>query len=188
MSKIICILYTETNGLHNTNDDVSKKNMYQFARLIALHYSIGYLENGKYIETKKVKHILKPKCIVFDPEAQKFHKITMEKAMEKGVDNSQVISELRDDLKKVKIIVSHNLPFHVRAIQTECFRTCININFPRFILIDTISFGHEYEFPKLVNLAKKLNISTDNKKQLKLIRKVFISLYKTYQKTLKVFN
>ena len=31
MSKIICILYTETNGLHNTNDDVSKKNMYQFA-------------------------------------------------------------------------------------------------------------------------------------------------------------
>ena len=25
MSKIICFLYTDTNGLHDTNDDVSKK-------------------------------------------------------------------------------------------------------------------------------------------------------------------
>ena len=132
MSKIICFLYTDTNGLHDTNDDVSKKNMYKFARLIALYYSIGYMENGKYVEIKKVKHILKPKCIVFNPEAQHFHGITMEKAIEKGVDNMKVISELRDDLKKVKVIVSHNLPFHIKTIQTECFRTCININFTLF--------------------------------------------------------
>ena len=164
MSKIICFLYTDTNGLHDTNDDVSKKNMYKFARLIALYYSIGYMENGKYVE--------------INPEAQHFHGITMEKAIEKGVDNMKVISELRDDLKKVKVIVSHNLPFHIKTIQTECFRTCININFTRFILIDTISFGHEYEFPKLTSLAKKLNITTGNKNHLKMIRKVFISLYK----------
>ena len=111
-------------------------------------------------------------------ESEEIHGITLKKAEKKGVHPGEIMNTLKKDLRNVSVIVSHNLPFHIKTIQTECFRTCININFTRFILIDTISFGHEYEFPKLTSLAKKLNITTGNKNHLKMIRKVFISLYK----------
>ena len=190
-TKQICFIYTDTNGLHESYTDtcnVSKKNMFAFARLIAIYYSIGYyqIENGKfkYVETKKVKHILKPKCILFNETAVAVHGITMEKALKKGIDNMSIISELRDDLKKVNIIVSHNLSFHLKAIQTECFRACVNIDFSRFILIDTISFEHNYGYLKLIDLAKKLNISVEKPNHLRLIRKVFDKLYHKYENTL----
>ena len=191
ITKQICFIYTDTNGLHESYTDnytVSKKNMFAFARLIAIHYSIGHyqIENGnfKYVETKKVKHILKPNCIVFDETASAIHGITMEKANKKGIDNTTVLSELKDDLKKVNIIVSHNLPFHLKAIQTECFRACVSIDFSKFILIDTISFQHDYGFLKLISLATKLNISVEKPNHLKLIRRVFTKLYHKYENTL----
>ena len=179
MSKNVCFIYTDTNGLHTTNENVSKKNLYNFARIISLHYSIGTFDNMyKYTETKNVTHILTPKTINFDKTALKFHNITYENALAKGVDNHIVITELKNDLKDVDIIVSHNLSFHLKAIQVECFRTAITLDFSKFILIDMISFGHNYTYPKLVDLIKKLKIKNiDNLNQLEQFRHVFVKLY-----------
>ena len=185
MSKKICILYTCTNGLHSTEEKVSKKNMYAIARLISLTYSIGYYDNdtNKYIEEKKVSKILKPKSIHFNKEAQSFHKITLDRAIKEGIDNKEIMEEFKNDLKDVKIIISHSLEFHIKSIQAECFRSCVCIEFNKFILIDTMSFQHNYSFPKLVDLESKLKLkkADDN---INKIANIFGSLYLTYKKEL----
>lgn len=188
MSKNICILFTDTNGLHQTNDFLTKKNMYAFARLIEIHYLIGYYKNDKFIETKRVNTILKPKCISFDKEAESFHKISYEKAMNEGSDNESVMTKFKNDLKNIKVIVSHNLPFHLKSIQMECFRTCTNIDFSKYILIDTISFQHKLEFPKLNALAEYLSIKNKKAKdnQLDLMRYTFDKLYSNHIKSIDI--
>ena len=179
----ICFLYTDTNGLHKTNDNVSTKNLYKFARLIAIHYMIGEY-NGTFKNSITKDLILKPKTIYFDKVAQSFHKITMDDAENKGIDNNKAITELKNDLTDVKIIISHSLPFHIKAIQVECFRTAIEINFGKYILIDMSSFGHSYDYPKFVDMLVKYNI---NKKlsQLEQYRDLFFILYNNYSKTIK---
>ncbi len=179
----ICFIYTDTNGLHKTNDYVSTKNLYKFARLIAIHYMIGDYDGSlKNITTKNI--ILKPNTIYFDKVAQSFHNITMEQAEKDGIDNKKAITELKNDLSDVKIIIGYSLPFHIKALQSECFRTAIDINFGKYILIDMMSFGHSYEHPKFAEMLVKYNI---NKKlpQLEQYRDLFFILYSNYVKTIK---
>ncbi len=178
----ICFIYTDTNGLHKTNDYVSTKNLYKFARLIAIHYMIGDYDGSlKNITTKNI--ILKPNTIYFDKVAQSFHNITMEQAEKDGIDNKKAITELKNDLSDVKIIIGYSLPFHIKALQSECFRTAIDINFGKYILIDMMSFGHSYEHPKFAEMLVKYNI---NKKQTQLeqYRDLFLILYNNYIKTI----
>jgi DNA polymerase III epsilon subunit-like protein len=179
----ICFLYTDTNGLHKTNDYVSTKNLYKFARLIAIHYMIGDY-NGTFKSSMNKNLILKPKTIYFDKVAQSFHKITMEDAESKGIENNKAITELKNDLADVKIIIGHSLPFHIKAIQSECFRTAIEINFGKYILIDMSSFGHSYDYPKFADMLVKYNI---NKKllQIEQYRDLFFILYNNYVKSIK---
>jgi DNA polymerase III epsilon subunit-like protein len=186
----ICFIYTDTNGLHKTNDFVSTKNLYKFARLIAIHYMIGEynsINTNKIINSNFKKIVLKPNTINFDKIAQGFHKITMEEANTIGIDNKIAISELKNDLSDVKIIVGHSLPFHIKAIQSECFRTAIDINFAKYILIDTMSFGHSYEHPKFVDMLVKYNIN-NKLSQLEQYRDLFLILYNNYIKTIKNTN
>lgn len=178
----ICFLYTDTNGLHKTNDNVSTKNLYKFARLIAIHYMIGDY-NGSFKSSINKNLILKPKTIYFDKVAQSFHKISMEEAESNGIENNKVITELKNDLNDVNVIVGHCLPFHIKAIQVECFRTAIDINFGKYILVDMNSFGHNYDYPKFTDMLVKYNI---NKKltQIEQYKDLFLILYNNYIKTI----
>lgn len=192
MTRKICILYTETNGLHNTDENVSKKNLFEFGRLVALNYIIGTREGNEFKVIKKVREILKPKCINFKKEAIKIHGIKQKKAEKRGVDNCVIMKNLEKDLEKVGVIVSHNLPFHIKTLQVECFRTCTYINFDKYILIDTINFFHKYEFLKLKDLSKKVlgKSYTDKKAKFNttIIQKIFLELYNQYEKSVKVYN
>jgi DNA polymerase III epsilon subunit-like protein len=134
-----------------------------------------------------INTILKPKTIYFDKVAQSFHNITMDEANTKGIDNNKAISELKTYLNDVKIIIGFSLPFHIKAVQSECFRTAIEINFGKYILIDMMSFGHSYERPKFADMLVKYNI---NKKicQLEQYRDLFFILYSNYAKTIKNVN
>ena len=142
MSKKICFLYTDTNKTDPEstlaeNDIPSSKNLYHFDRLIAIHYSIGTYDD-QYNEIKRVDVIIKPDTIAFIKEAIDIHKITYSEANEKGIVNSIVIQQLKDDLKDVDCIISHNLSYHLKSIQVECFRTAISIDFSKYSLIDII--------------------------------------------------
>jgi DNA polymerase III epsilon subunit-like protein len=177
----ICFLYTHTNGFHETNEPVSKKNMFEFARLIQLKYSIGFYKDDKYNEEKKEKYTLLPKSINFNDKAVSVHKIDFNKAKKKGQDNVYIINKFKEDLKGVKIIVGHNLHFHLRTIQVELFRSCVNIDFNHFILIDLMDFNRDSNI-SLVNLAKKYNIDSEKYTDIKLFKKLFIPVYKDYIK------
>jgi DNA polymerase III epsilon subunit-like protein len=187
MPRLVCFIYTQTNGLHNSNEFVSKKNMFEFARPVSLHYIIGYKQGDDFIETKKEKFIFKPDCLFISPESEKIHGISLEKAEKKGTHPGEIMNKLKLDLKNVSVIVSHNLPFHIKALQVECFRNCVNIDFSNHILIDTMYFNHNHS-KKLKELSEIiLKKDYSNKKSsynLTLIKKCFLKLYQNYEKNI----
>ena len=187
MPKLICFLTTQTNGLHESNDFVSKKHLFEFARPVLLQYTIGYREGKEFIETKKEKFIFEPECLVISKEAEKIHGISFSKASKKGEKSEYIMNRLKNDLKNVHVIVSHSIAFHIKALQVECFRTNVYIDFSNFIIIDTMSFYHKLEYPKLKDLAKELLKKDYSKKKpsynIILIRKCFMKLYGKYEKS-----
>ena len=184
MDKQICFIYTETNGLHQTEDVVSKKNLYCFARMVCLNYEIGYFKNNEFTQTKKVRHIIKPRCMTIKEDTIKFHGITYENACQNGSEIEVVLKEFKDDIKNVDIIVSHNIDFHLRTIIAEAIKYNFMIDFKNYIIIDTISFYHNYGYLKLKDLANKLKINEDMS-NLEYIKIVFLKLYIRFQKSVK---
>ena len=199
MDKLVCFIYTETTGLHQSNI-LSKKNLYCFARLVVLNYEIGYFENKKFISKKKVRHIIKPRCMNIPVNSIQFHNITQDFAITNGKDIELVIKEFKEDIKIVDILVSHNIDFHLKTILSETIRYNILLDFTKYIIIDTISFFHKYGFIKLKDLFDKLSIKKDNKinditltekktdiilyKSIDMIRLVFFKLYSQYKKSI----
>lgn len=189
MPNKICFLYTETTGLHQENKDVDKKKIYLYARLVRLNYEIGYIDNkiNEFVIEKDEKIIVKPRCMYIPPETSQFHGLTQEIANKEGIEIESILLQLKDDLKNVTIIVSHNIDFHLRTLMAEFVRYNISIDFSNYVLIDTISFFHEYGFIKLKDLATKLKvkeIGNDNNSNKELIRQVFFKLYKKFKKSI----
>ena len=182
----ICFLYTETNGLHKTNKNVYKKNLYDYARMVLLNYEIGTINKKEYTTELKCKRIVKPRCMNIG-DTDKIHNITQEKAEKKGVDPELIIEELKDNLIDVNIIVAHNVDFHLKTILAEAVRYNIQLEFKNFVIIDTISFFHDYGFINLMDLAKKLKIKNiEDMKKIELIKNVFFKLYSNYKKSIKI--
>lgn len=174
MANKICFIYTDTNGIHDTIENVSTKNLYNYARVIAIHYSIGSYDKV-YIEEKKCKIILKPDTINFNLSYIVKHNITSEIAEKEGIENSIAIQQFKTDIKNVNIIVSYDLSHHIRALQVECIRTANTIDFSKYILIDLKSFNQDNTSNNLNFLIKQYKITTTNiLEQLKL---VFFKLY-----------
>lgn len=191
MFKRICFVYTETNGLHHTNEVVSKKKLFCYARLVSLNYEIGIFKNNEFILEKKVKQIVKPRCMVIPEETIKYHGITQEYASTNGIDPEIVISTFKSDIKNVDIIVSHSIDFHFKTLIAEALKYNIGIDFNNYIVIDTINFYHSYGFLKLKELAMKLHIKDikeTNESNVELIKNVFFKLYVKYEKSLDKIN
>ena len=186
MTKKICMLYTQTNGLHDTCDNVSKKNLYAFARLVVINYEIGYRSNNTFISEKKVRKIVKPNCMFINDNSIAFHGITNEIANNEGEDIINILNGFINDLEKGCVIVSHNVEFHINTLLAEYVRYNIKINLNNYIIIDTISFYHTLSFPKLNILYKYLfpdnNENIDN---LTKIKNCFLKLYNDFENSIK---
>ena len=186
MPNRLCIIHTETNGLHKINENVSKKNLYNFSRLVVLNYEIGYIENNEYIIEKTERIIIKPNCMYINENTIKYHGITQEYALENGIEPSIAIKKFIEDIKQTNIIISHNINFHLRTILAEAVRYNIQINLISYIIIDTISFFHNFGFIKMKDLADKLMIKEINEKNnIELIRDIFFRLYYKFEKHIK---
>lgn len=187
MYKRICFVYTETTGLHQINENVSKKKLFGYARMVTLNYEIGLIKDKEFIQEKVLRQIVKPRCMVIPEETIEYHGITQQIANEKGVDPELVISQFKNELKTVDIIVSHNIDFHLRTILAEAVRYNINLDFNKFIIIDTINFFHNFGFIKLKELARKVGIKkipNTNETNVVLIRDVFFKLYAKFKKSI----
>ena len=185
MTKKVLILYTNTTGLHNNNiDAVSKKNLYQYARLIQLSYTINSYNNNKSVNIlPTLSHIIKPHTININGSA-KFHNISQELADEKGIDIYDVLNEFITNLKMCDIIVAHNANHHLKTILAEAVRFNISIDISKHIVIDTSTFFHDYTDISLEDLAKKLKIKLTLDK-VELINLIFIKLYKQFEDSIK---
>lgn len=187
MTRRICYLYTETNGLHELDENVSKKNLFGFARLVALNYEIGYIDSNNYTVIKSVRKIIKPRCMFISDASIKIHGITNETAKAEGTEIETVLTDFLADLKtnNVTVIVSHNITFHLRTLQAEYIRYNLSFNFINYIIIDTISFYHKLYFPKLKDLYEQLyNKKTKTKTNLELMKLCFNKLYDDYEKSI----
>lgn len=181
-SRKMCIVYTETNGLHSSNEDVIKKNLFCFARLVVINYEIGYRENNKFISTKKVRHVIKPRCMHICEDSSKIHGITMDIANSEGIEIEKILDLFSKDLNDVSIIISHNVNFHLKTIMAEYVRYNIPFSFTNFIIIDTISFYHKLSYPKLDILFDNLFVkSKKNLTNLDKIKNSFLKLYEEYE-------
>jgi hypothetical protein len=157
----IVYIYCQTNGLHQTNEDVTKKNLFEFARLVSLNYEI----NSSH---KKVNVIIKPRCMFIDENTIKIHGITNEIAKEKGTEIEEVLKKFKEDLKDIDIIVTHNQSFHLKTIMAEFVRYNIPFSFEKYKKIDLINYNHELKFPKLEFLYNKFcSVTTQPKKKVK---------------------
>jgi DNA polymerase III epsilon subunit-like protein len=187
MFKRLCFVYTETNGLHKSTEDVSKKKLYNYARLVVLNYEIGYFKDNEFILENKVRKIIKPRCMFISEDTIKYHGITQDYAVANGYEPELVINAFKTDIKNTDIIISHNVDFHFKTLLAESLKYNIVIDFNNYIVIDTIDFFHQYGFLKLKELAKILrvkNIKETNEFNVELIRNVFFKLYIKYQKSL----
>ena len=185
MTKQICFIYTETTGLHKTNEMVSKKYLYNYARMVTLNYMIGHVEDNNFIQSKNIRMIVKPRCMNIPKETEQFHGITQQHALDSGIDPKQVIETFKKDIDNIDIIVGHNIDFHFKTILAEAVRYNINLNLSNYTIIDTISFFHNYGFIKLKDLATNLKVkvlSDTNDMNTVLIKDVFIKLYKKFEK------
>ena len=196
MEKRICFLYTETNGLHQIDANVDKKKLFLYARLVTLNYEIIRISNQEYEVEIKKRFIIKPKCMTIPEESIKYHNINFDYAERKGSPIENVLKEFKKDLMETSIIISHNINFHLRTLIAEYVKYNINIDFSNYMIIDTISFYHDYGLIKLRELAIKLKIKFDydrdiSKKgslaeyNLELIKLVFFKLYSKFKKSLK---
>jgi DNA polymerase III epsilon subunit-like protein len=153
--------------------------------MVCLNYEIGYFNNNEFIQEKKVRHIVKPRCMLITDETIKYHGITQQTANETGIDIEIILKNFKEDLKSVDVIVSHNIDFHLRTILAEAVKYNFMIELKNYIIIDTISFYHNYGYLKLADLANKLKIKITENNNLELIKYVFLKLYVKFQKSIK---
>jgi DNA polymerase III epsilon subunit-like protein len=158
MPKKICLIHTETTGLHDLMDQkVYKKNLFGFARLVSFSWLIAERITGSDFNIiKKETFIIKPRCLVIPEECVKFHGISHEIAMKKGTEIEEVLDKFRKDITDVSIISSHGLEFHLKAVQAELVRYNKMVDFNKFLLIDINSFDHKVTNTSLPNLSIKI--------------------------------
>lgn len=177
----ICFFYVDTTGLHKTNETVTKKNLFEFARLVTINYYIGTYNNinNEFEEEINIRKIIKPRCMIIPDETVQYHNITNDIALNEGEDIELILNKFKNDIKDVDVLVSHNVDFHLKTIISELVRYNIILNFCDYNIIDTISFNHQYHYPKLMDLAKNLKVKRTNKSQIEIITDVFFKLLKT---------
>jgi len=195
MAKTICFIYTETIkplyddntiiGSHNTNNMVTKKNLYLFSRPISLHYIIGTVTNNLFTEDKHIINIIKPRSMCIDNDIYKNYNITNEYALENGIEPDECITNFLKSIKSVDFIIGHNINFHLKTIIAEAMKYNIYINLNNYVIIDIINFYHKFNLLLISELAIKLNIKNiDSKPNIELIRDIFFKLYSKFIKSI----
>lgn len=177
----ICFIKIETNGLHKTNDNVSQKNIHNFARLVSISYLISDIDkkNKKFVDRIKKNIIIKPLKYTLN-DSTKYHGITIEEA-NNGIEMKEMLKELKENLVKIKGIITHNSDFVIKTIQSECLRENILIDFSKIPIIDLMNYKHSHSYPKLDFLTSTYlgdkYLSKPKSYQVFLIKKIFTHLY-----------
>jgi hypothetical protein len=202
MSNLVCFIYTEVTDIYHIDNenkkdyfdensfyfpenDITKKNLYYYPRMVALNYEIGYYEKDKFISTKKIRSLINPKTMFITPGSIQYHNITQEDAEKNGLDISDILNVFNADIfNKINIIIGYNIQFHLKILLAEAIRNNIYLDFSKYIIIDIKTFNHNYQFNQLIELYNILypKKSINNSINMDLIKLIFIKLYKKLKK------
>jgi DNA polymerase-3 subunit epsilon len=114
---------TETSGLPITKNfkyyNPKNTKYYDNARIIEIAYII-YDDNN--VKIKEVSALIKPSGFVI--ENSHIHGITMDDAIKEGLNISDVLEKMYDDLFQysVSCIIAHNINFDINVLLAECYR------------------------------------------------------------------
>jgi hypothetical protein len=174
----ICFLHTESNGSQYYKCNPDKKKLYKFTRLVFINYEIGNVINNNYVCEKKISRIVKPRCCYISEENSMTHGITQEHAIKDGFPIEDILSELKDNLQNINIMISFNTNIHYNTILAEAVRYNLPISFNKFINIDISTFNHTYQVD-IKELANKLNINYEKEYNIltqstELVRLIFL--------------
>ena len=175
MIKKLCFINIESNGEHTITENVSKKNLYGFAQMLSFKYVIGYFIKDKFIKEIEMTEIVKPEYIYINDEVSQKTGITNEYANENGINIETILLKFKENIKKVSIIVGHNIDKQIKTLLSEYIRYNINIDLSNYVIVDTYNFNNNYNCISLYDLGNKMKI--DNNNILDLLVNIFIKLY-----------
>jgi len=181
---------SETTGLpKNFKAPISDSE--NWPRLVQLAWQIND-EEGKLINNKSF--LIKPDNFTIPYNSEKIHGISTQIALEKGIDLLIVLKDFKEDLKKCKYIIGHNINFDKNILGAEFYRKNIESELLNKISIDTghISkqycnlkggFGGGLKMPKLTELyailfGKKFSDAHDAAYDVNATAKSFFYLLK----------
>lgn len=120
---LFMFIYTETTGFperpsgYNKSYPYTDTKRYDSARIVRLSWAIhDYHKNL----ISKTTHTVKPTFVITNSH---IHGITQEIADSEGVEWSTVVEHLKNDLKNVKFLITHNLQFHLNILLSELHRS-----------------------------------------------------------------
>ena len=196
MRSNVVFIYTETNGLHQVKTPITGYNVHLYSNLVVLNYNIGfYSESKKKIIIKpenKNRIIVKPFGFIISKQSSKIHGITQEYAMENGTPIRQVLGKFLEDIKDIKIIISHNMDFNLKTLQAEIFRQRFYFNITNYKLFDLMELGDlenklesenfDSKFISLKDLSikyldKDYTVEKKRDYNLELYKKIFTSVF-----------
>tara|TARA_B110000208_G_scaffold190884_1_gene256033 strand:+ start:2835 stop:3392 length:558 start_codon:yes stop_codon:yes gene_type:complete len=158
--KKILFLKIETNGLPKCKvKQVKNDNLNYWPNVISIYYKIGtYNKETKKIDIEYSYYSIVKTDFIINKYAQRVHQITDEMMNDDGKDIKEILNQLNEDIDKnsIEFIIGHNINFDYNIIHSEFLKNEIEFNNKNIKLIDTISYKHDYEYPKLEDLFKKL--------------------------------
>ena len=113
---------TETTGLPKKYN-APVEDLDNWPRIVQIAW-MTYDSSGNCLSEED--YIIKPNGFVIPESASNVHGITTEKALAEGSDLETVLCKFSNDVKKVEIIVAHNMGFDEKIVGAELFRTEID--------------------------------------------------------------
>ena len=181
---------SETTGLpKNFKAPISDSE--NWPRLVQLAWQINDKE-GKLINNKSF--LIKPDNFTIPYNSEKIHGISTQIALEKGIELIIALKDFKEDLKKCKYIIGHNINFDKNILGAEFYRKNIESNLLNKISIDTGHISKQYcnlkgglggglKMPKLIELyeilfGKKFSDAHDASYDVNATAKSFFYLLK----------
>ncbi|MEI7596758.1 MAG: 3'-5' exonuclease [Bacteroidota bacterium] len=113
---------TETTGLpKNWKAPVTDTN--NWPRLVQLAWLV-YNEKGELIDAQDF--IIKPDGFTIPAEASRVHGINTQRALEEGVELTEVLVKFNEHISNMPYLVAHNMSFDEKIVGAEFVRTQIN--------------------------------------------------------------
>jgi hypothetical protein len=182
MEKYICFIHSETASLHETLEDVTKKNLYYFSRMLSFSYEIGIYKNNKYIKNTSIFNLVDPKWIILS----EYYKKKYENISENIYDIETILENFKKNIKNINILIGYDIDYHLKTLFAEALRYNISLDFSCCLIIDIKTFNNSYQTNNIDELYQKLITKKDSDNNLDndidKIRYCFNKLYNKFKK------